>query len=123
MTGSARALGDEAEQAALHYLTERGLALLTRNFRCRRGEIDLIMRHGTTHVFVEVRYRSGNRFGGAAESVDRRKQQRVITAAQHYLQSHPHAARGPCRFDVVALSPATDSGWHIDWIQNAFELV
>ncbi|MGE0081944.1 MAG: YraN family protein [Thiohalomonadaceae bacterium] len=120
---STKALGEEAEQAALRHLAARGLELVARNFRCRRGEIDLVMRDGATHVFVEVRYRSGSRFGGAAETVDRRKQQRVITAAQHYLQSHPQAARGPCRFDVMALSPATDGGWHIDWIQNAFELV
>lgn len=123
MVGPARARGDEAEQAALRYLAARGLKVVTRNFRCRRGEIDLVMLDGATHVFVEVRYRSGSRFGGAAESVDRRKQQRVIIAAQYYLQRHPQAARGPCRFDVTAVSPAPDGGWHIDWIQNAFELV
>lgn len=118
-----RALGSEAERAALQHLMACGLELVARNFRCRQGEIDLIMRDGATHVFVEVRYRSNSRYGGAAETVDRRKQQRVIAAAQHYLHSHPQAARSPCRFDVMALSPATDGGWRIDWIQNAFELV
>ncbi|MFA5530724.1 MAG: YraN family protein [Thiohalomonadaceae bacterium] len=120
---STKALGDEAEHAALRHLADRGLELVARNFRCRCGEIDLVMRDGATHVFVEVRYRSGSRFGSAAETVDRRKQQRVITAAQLFLQRHPRVALGPCRFDVVALRPATDGGWHIEWIQNAFELV
>jgi putative endonuclease len=123
MTSASRTLGDQAEAAARQYLEGRGLTTVTRNFRCRQGEIDLVMLEASTHVFVEVRYRSQNRFGGAAESVDRRKQQRVITAAQHYLQRHPNAARGPCRFDVVAVSPAPDGGWQIDWIQNAFEHV
>jgi putative endonuclease len=123
MVSSSRTLGEQAEEAALHHLQQHGLTQVARNFRCRQGEIDLVMRHGATHVFVEVRYRSQARFGGAAASVDYRKQQRIITAAQFFLQRHPQAARGPCRFDVIAVSPGPAGGWRIDWIQNAFELM
>ena len=63
----------------------QGLSLLTRNFRSRLGEIDLIMDDGQSLVFVEVRYRRGNAFGSGAESVNRRKQARITACAQHYL--------------------------------------
>jgi uncharacterized protein (TIGR00252 family) len=80
----------------------------------RFGEIDLVMRDGATLVFVEVRYRRSDRFGAPAETVDRRKQQRLTAAANHYLQAHPTVL--PCRFDVVAVS----GGDRIEWIKNAF---
>lgn len=111
--------GREAEERACRHLTAAGLRLLERNFNTRRGEIDLIMREGATLVFVEVRYRRSNRFGGGAESVDRRKMSRILAAARHYLQRHPGAADRPCRFDVVAIGPGDDNGG-IDWIRDAF---
>lgn len=113
--GSLR-LGQQAETAALRHLEGRGLVVVERNFRCRGGEIDLIMRDGDAVVFVEVRFRSGRGYGSAAETVDRRKQGRIILAAQYYLLRHPDAAKRPCRFDVVAIGGAEG----IDWIQNAF---
>jgi len=86
-----------------------------RNFRCRVGEIDLIMRDGQVVVFVEVRYRSDHRHGSAAETVTLQKQRRFTAAARRYLQQHPAAARAPCRFDVVAIT-----GEQVDWLKGAF---
>lgn len=112
-------LGRQAEDAACHFLTARGLRLLERNFRHRRGEIDLIMQDKTCIVFVEVRYRSSARFGSALESVDRRKQARLVTAAQHYLQTHAEAAKHSARFDVISVEPGGRDA-AITWIRDAF---
>ena len=109
--------GKDAEEHASLYLQARGLQLLHRNYRSRRGEIDLIMQDKDSLVFVEVRYRRHSRFGSAAESVDRRKQSRIIACAQHYMLTHPDACQQPCRFDVVSI---TGPGTAIEWIANAF---
>jgi putative endonuclease len=108
------AVGSEKEQVGCRYLEDRGLRLVERNYRCRHGELDLVMRDGATLVFVEVRFRRSTRFGGAAESVDGHKQQRLTAAAGHYLQRHPSPLA--CRFDVLAIG----AGDHIDWIKDAF---
>lgn len=115
-----QAIGRHAEQYAEKYLHQQGLQLLQRNYRCRGGEIDLIMTDDETLVFVEVRYRRHQGFGGAAASVDRYKQQRLLVAAQHYLQKH-HAGNHPCRFDVVAVMPGKNGQNAIEWITNAIE--
>lgn len=109
--------GREAEDAALQHLLRQGLTLVARNYRCRMGELDLIMRDGEALVFVEVRYRRSSRFGGALESVDGRKRARLVQAALHYLQSS--AADRPSRFDVVALTGAAGS-LSLQWIKDAF---
>ncbi len=108
--------GREAEALALRYLERQGLTLISQNYRCRFGEIDLIMRDGHTIVFTEVRLRKSNAFGGASASVDRHKQRRILAAARHYLSE----LRGSplCRCDVVLLSNLKDND--VDWIQNAF---
>jgi putative endonuclease len=90
------------------------LRLVERNYRCRLGELDLVMRDGEVLVFVEVRYRRSRAFGGGAESVGTVKQGRLIAAAQHYLQAR-NAGADPSRFDVVALD-----GAGCDWIRDAF---
>jgi putative endonuclease len=113
--------GMYGEAAALKHLQERGLELVTRNYRCKAGELDLVMLEGATLALVEVRYRSTDRFGGAAESVTWRKQQRIVRAAEHLLLTRPHLQRYPARFDVVALSPK-QGGLHVEWIRNAFTL-
>jgi putative endonuclease len=113
---TAREIGDSKERLAEDYLCGQRLRTVTRNHRCRHGEIDLIMRDGETLVFVEVRYRRSSRFGTPADSVDRRKQQRLAAAASHYLQGHPTLL--PCRFDVIAISGRDQ----IEWIKNAFTL-
>ncbi len=94
----------------------QGLQPVTRNYRCRGGEIDLIMRQGETLVFVEVRYRADTRHGGAAGSVTRSKQRKIVLAAQHYFKQHAiNEANQACRFDVIAFECDQP-----DWIQNAF---
>jgi putative endonuclease len=113
-TSASRVVGDVKERLAEDYLRRHHLQPVARNHRCRYGELDLIMRDGGTLVFVEVRYRRSDRFGTAAETVDRRKQQRLAAAASHYLQMHPTLS--PCRFDVVAVGGED----RIHWIKNAF---
>lgn len=106
--------GAEAEQLAASYLQRQGLTLVETNYRCRFGEIDLILRDGPTLVFAEVRQRSRSDFGGAAASIDGRKQQRIILAAQHYLATLSRMP--PCRFDAVLL----DAAAQIEWMKDAF---
>ncbi len=106
--------GDVAEEHALHFLQERGLTLIERNFRCKGGEIDLVMGEGKSLVFVEVRKRADTHYGGAAASVTVRKQARLIIAAQTFLQRYKLSPA--CRFDVVAI----DAG-AVEWIKNAIE--
>lgn len=115
------ARGQAAEDRALAHLQAAGLRLVERNYRVaagpsrRAGEVDLLLRdRDGTLVFVEVRARADRRHGGAAASVTRAKQQRIIYAAQHYLLRH--ASPPPCRFDVVAID-----GDELLWLQGAFE--
>lgn len=111
--------GIDAESLACDFLTAHGLALVARNFRSRYGEIDLVMQDRDGLVFVEVRYRRRDRYGGSAESVDRRKQARITACARHYIQRHPQARTRPCRFDVMAISGDLPQP-RIEWIRDAF---
>lgn len=120
-TSHTTARGAAAERLAGAWLRRRGLRPLDLNYRCRVGEIDLVMRDGNTLVFIEVRYRRRDRFGSAAESVNRVKQHRIIRAASRYLQQHPRWANEVCRFDVVSLS-GDECDPEIEWIRDAFEL-
>jgi putative endonuclease len=110
--------GQAGEDAALAHLLQHGLILVERNFRCKGGEIDLIMqerKQGRDElVFVEVRKRADLRHGGAAASVTPRKQARLILAAQLFLQRY--RAPPACRFDVIAID-----GDALNWIRNAIE--
>ena len=117
---STKKIGDDAERIAERYLTSQGLTLVTRNYRCRFGEIDLIMRENETLVFVEVRMRKPLRgkadFGGALASITTSKQAKLVATAQHYLADIKHPP--PCRFDAVLLN-----GLHtrdVEWLTNAF---
>ena len=113
--------GAAAEALAARHLETHGLRVIGRNLRWPDGELDLVCEHGDTLVFVEVRLRRDARFGGAAASVGRTKQARLIRAAQHYLAEHGRRARQrPARFDVVALSGL--HGSRIEWIRDAFGL-
>ncbi len=112
------ATGRWAEDAAAAYLTGQGLRLLERNFRCRFGEIDLVMADGAVLVFVEVRYRRSDAFGGGLESVGRSKQRKLLAAARYYLARHGGAGVR-CRFDVVSVTRrhyAPD----FSWVRDAF---
>lgn len=103
------------EQRALEYLQGRGLRLVEANYRCKCGEIDLILRDGEHLVFVEVRQRGAASHGGAAASITPAKIRRVVGAAQTYLLQFPRMP--PCRIDVVAFD-----GEAITWLRSAIEV-
>jgi putative endonuclease len=109
--------GAQVEQLASQYLQQQGLKLMVQNYRSRFGEIDLIMRDGTTVVFVEVRLRRNAGFGGAAASIDARKQKRIISTAQQFLAGLAQVP--PCRFDAVLFDDV--QGRNIQWLKNAFD--
>ncbi len=109
--------GARAEKLAADFLQRNGLRLIDSNFRCRAGEIDLILKDGATLVFAEVRLRTNTQFGGAAASITAAKQGKIVRTAQMYLQQNRIDA--PCRFDAVLLD-SLDAG-RIEWIKNAFE--
>lgn len=113
--------GQRYETLVCAHLRRHGLRLLTRNYRCRLGEIDLVMRERDCLVFVEVRYRALQRYGGPLASVGNIKQRRLIRTAQHFLLCHPQYARLCCRFDVVAVSGTPPTHVDIDWIRAAFD--
>lgn len=120
-TVTRRTAGQQAEACALRHLDSQGLTLVARNWSCTRGELDLVMLDGDTVVFVEVRYRRHSAWGGAAASVDARKQQKLALAAQSFLQQHPRLAQHPCRFDVIALNGDPGNNPPLDWFKNAFD--
>ena len=117
--------GDAAESAARRFLAQAGLTFIEANFKTPGrggGEIDLIMRAPDgTLVFVEVRQRASASHGGAAASISRVKQQRIIFAARHYLMRF--ASAPPCRFDVVLVQGGGDGpqAVAIEWLQAAFD--
>ena len=122
--GLTQLTGKSAEEFAGHYLQRQGLSLVSQNYRCKYGEIDLIMRDKKTTVFVEVRYRKSEHFGSGAETVNYHKQRKLLATASHYLQNHPKAAKQPCRFDVVSLTANSSSGaedYAVQWIANAIQ--
>ena len=119
-TGNSKQTGQQAEDSACHYLKGQGLSLIERNYSCTRGEIDLIMKDNSTTVFIEVRFRRNTRFGSGAESVDYRKQKKLLSTAAHYLQKNPKAAKGACRFDVISLT-VNNGEQQLDWIPDAFQ--
>ena len=104
--------GRAAEERALQFLQQQGCLLRERNWHCRHGEIDLIMQHGETLLFVEVKFRRSNAFGGAAYSITPAKLQKLQRTAEHYLQQHPHG--GACRIDAVLIEGSEPP----QWIQN-----
>lgn len=107
--------GRHAENLAALFLQQQGLKLVARNYRCRFGEIDLIAREGNTLVFVEVRMRASDRFGGAAASITAGKRRKLLRTARHYLAGATRAP--PCRFDALLVSGADNS---VEWLKNAF---
>jgi putative endonuclease len=108
---SAVSLGRDAEARALAFLQQQGLTLIEKNFRCRAGEIDLIMHDVQILVFIEVRSRKNQHFGGAAASVGPVKQQRLWRSASFYLLKFPKPPA--CRFDLVAIE-----GNDLRWMKN-----
>lgn len=115
-----REIGADAEKLARDFLVQQGLDLVEHNYQIKGGEIDLIMRDEPHLVFVEVRYRKNNRFGSGADSVDYRKQSRLIKAATNYLMEKSSHAHQPARFDVISIT-SSDTKPEIEWIKDAFQ--
>jgi putative endonuclease len=113
-----RALGQAGEDAAAAELERLGYRILARNHACRRGEVDIIATEGDCLCFVEVRTR-GRAGIRPAETVDRAKQRRIVTAARDYLYRHP--AQGPMRFDVAAVTRAASGLLEVELLRNAFD--
>jgi len=109
-------IGSKAERRASRFLRRQGLTKITHNYRCRMGEIDLIMRDGNSIIFVEVRYRKSSSHGHSQETVTYTKQQKIIRTAMNFLQRHPRYQRMNGRFDVIGM----DATGKITWIKNAF---
>lgn len=117
---TAGVVGARAEQLACQFLNGKGLTTITRNYRCRLGEIDLVMRHGDCLVFAEVRYRGGRRFTRAVLTVDMHKQRKLIRTAALFLSGRPQFANTPVRFDVVAIDADSRGHESIEWLRDAF---
>ncbi|WP_298624163.1 YraN family protein [uncultured Legionella sp.] len=109
--------GHVAEQKALTYLLAQGLTFVGQNYSCRLGEIDLIMREGAYLVFIEVRSRSHQGFGGGAASITYAKRQKIIKTTSHYLMKNKLYEQFPIRFDVISID---GSSGMITWLKDAF---
>lgn len=116
--GSTTTVGNRAEQLAFQYLLQNGLSPVARNFRCRGGEIDLIMLHADCLVFVEVRYRASARFASAGLSVDQHKQRKIIRTAAMFLSRNARFSNHIMRFDVIAIEGQEKPA--LDWVKDAF---
>ena len=120
MNDSKQLLGKEGERLAEQYLKKKGYKIVERNYRCRGAELDLIVLDRRVIVFVEVKTRTGHGFGSPFEAVEFRKQQKMIQAAQYFLNERKLHQRD-ARFDVVGISwPGGEP--LVEHIENAFEL-
>lgn len=110
-----RQLGQENEYLALKYLTNKGYKIIKRNYRCKLGEIDLIAKKDDRIIFIEVKYRSNNRYGNSIEAVNKRKQQVIRNVAKYYLLTNYHSLEIPISFDVIGIDKN-----NITHIENGF---
>jgi putative endonuclease len=113
--------GQRAEELAATFLRSQGFDIIERNYRRRLGELDIVARRGALLVIAEVRTRSSTAYGGAAASVDARKQRRITRAAAVLLQQRAELARLPVRFDVIVVLDPNGASPRIEWLQHAFE--
>ncbi len=107
------------EKLALEYLVDQGLQLVEANFRVRFGEVDLIMLDGESLVFIEVKYRTSDRYGTSIEQVTPRKMAKIRLVASAFLQRYPKEV-ATARFDVVGINPQ-ETGYRFNWVKGAFE--
>jgi putative endonuclease len=119
--GEGHLFGRRCEELSVAWLAGRGFRILARNFRTRRGEIDIIARHGDELVFVEVKAKRGDRLGAPLEMITPVKIGRIIAAALDYLAEASWRGRG-CRFDVVTVSEGPGGEVSIDHLAGAFGL-
>lgn len=134
--------GQAAEKLAQTYLLKKGFVFIDKNYHCRHGEIDLIFKDNDTIVFIEVRFRRQVNFGSACESIDNKKQQKIIKTAEYYLYYHRLSESVTSRFDVIGITPSKNTSktavykahndrttikgdhckeYSIEWIENAFQ--
>ena len=122
---TAVSIGNMGEEAAVQALKKRGYKIIARNYRTKMGEIDIIAKDGEYTVFVEVRLRKSNAFGTPADTIDKRKQQKIIKAAQMYAVKND-IYDTPMRFDAVLINADTDGeklvNTKIELIKDAFRL-
>lgn len=121
-----KVIGDNFENVAKNYLKKQGLKFICSNFHSRFGEIDLIFKEGTTLVFIEVRYRKNTNFGLSVETINQKKQDKIIKTAAYYLHQNKLTEKVSCRFDVIGMEPNSTNNsnsskpFSINWIKNAF---
>jgi putative endonuclease len=112
--------GKITETFAENYLIKQGLTSIDRNVHCRQGEIDLVMRDDDIIVFIEVKYRKNNHFGGAIEAVSIAKQNKIRHCVAYFFQqANLNEYNTPCRFDVIALEGNINQP-QVTWLKNAF---
>lgn len=116
----AQRAGQKGESLAERLLLEKGLELLKRNYQCKLGEVDLVMRDGSVRVFVEVRLRAPTEYGRGHETVAARKQRKIINTAKYYQQDEDYW--GDIRFDVVSIEARDDGGYEVEHIEYAFDV-
>ncbi|MCH8104519.1 MAG: YraN family protein [Proteobacteria bacterium] len=108
------------EAQARDYLVRRGLKLITENYHCRFGEIDLVMLHQRTLCFIEVKFRKSQGYGGAISAIPPQKQRKIIKTALFFMAEHKTMAQRAMRFDALIIQQDSDGDSPVDWIQNAF---
>jgi putative endonuclease len=120
MTDPRMQRGLDCETLAVSHLRKCGVEVLARNVRCKSGELDIVARENNVLLIVEVRQRTKGNFGGALESVDWRKQRKIIRATCYFLQAHREWRGCRLRFDVVAVEGTPGGAHQINWVQDAF---
>lgn len=118
---TARQIGHEMENLACAYLQQQGLQLLLRNYRCRMGEIDFIMRERECIVFVEVKYRRQLQYGASVEMIHHAKQLKLIRTANYYLLKNRLALNQSARFDAVTIDGPSQKQ-KICWLKNIIDV-
>ncbi len=113
-------IGHWAEDQAVAHIQQQGFTIVTRNFLCRGGEVDIIATQGNHLVFVEVKYRRHNAMGGAISAITSKKQKRLLLAANIFLQQQPRFHNYACRFDFVGISGGTAATVKLQWLENIF---
>ena len=121
MPSASQRTGAHAENLAAEFLRGEGFEILGRNYLRRLGELDIVARRAQLLVVAEVRTRSSAAYGGAAASIDRRKQRRIARTTASLLQRHAELARLPVRFDVIVVSDPSSEAPRLEWIRHAFE--
>ena len=114
------AVGRRGEAAVEQLYVSRGYRVVARNWRCRIGELDLVVARGSTLVICEVKTRRGSRFGGGFEAVDARKRQKVRALAETFCLQHPMRGTVSIRFDVASVRLRSDGSAAVEIFDDAF---